>query len=161
MTICESIKICDYVARWPRCRRVDRHRAAYCLTAASVSRFGLTNLNRRPQPAWSLPRLMLFCAGILPSISFCDQPEACSDEEKDSRRSWRNSARRAQRLLLFRARLCRQTDERHAQFTARLGALCGVRAGEGTASKITGRRPACRPADVEPRSVGEGKLGTR
>src|SRR5262249_16261132 len=38
------INVRYYVARWSRRRRIDRHRAAYCLTRLGVSRFGLTNL---------------------------------------------------------------------------------------------------------------------
>jgi hypothetical protein len=38
------INVRFYVARWARRRRIDRHRAAYCLRRLGVSRFGLTNL---------------------------------------------------------------------------------------------------------------------
>jgi hypothetical protein len=38
------INVRYYVARWSRRRRIDRHRAAYCLRGLGVSRFGLTNL---------------------------------------------------------------------------------------------------------------------
>src|SRR5262245_54554085 len=37
------INVRYYVARWSRGRRIDRHRAAYCLRRLGVSRFGLTN----------------------------------------------------------------------------------------------------------------------